>query len=236
MQVKAHDGDRACIWVSRNQCLLTPQPFQLGVGLIGRVLSLGLTPWWQASRPACPRQRLGETRECRPHVACQPKEFCSRTSDCARCSRTLDYARSGRFFHEFGTPNCLCLGHSEGLAEELVDAVRDARAVCTFYGTSRGCRKGAKCPLRHVDSEASDRRLPLVTRAITREGKEIYTLRPPLTHAVIAKRCRDKAEVTVLASLRQVCFWCFRPYRSRNLGSGLWCLQSVELHVMLGVT
>ncbi len=76
----------------------------------------------------------------------------------------------------------MSLRHHCVLSEALVDAIRDARPICTFYGTKKGCRKGVKCPLRHMDNTEADLRLPYVSRSITKAGEEVVMLRPPLLH------------------------------------------------------
>jgi hypothetical protein len=79
---------------------------------------------------------------------------------------------------------------SEYLPRELAVAIEQAKPVCPFYNTghSRGCRKGAKCPLRHTklsdlmaDGAAGPLqiRLPHVSRVV-QDGQVKMCLRPPL--------------------------------------------------------
>lgn len=65
-----------------------------------------------------------------------------------------------------------------GLPAQLVQALKDARPQCPFYGTKRGCRKGRKCQLSHGTANAD--RIPHVSRHVADDGSTYLTLRPPL--------------------------------------------------------
>jgi hypothetical protein len=66
----------------------------------------------------------------------------------------------------------------DGIPEELIRAVNDARPQCPFWGTKRGCRKGQSCSLRHATS--NELHLPHVSRHRAADGSTVINLRPPL--------------------------------------------------------
>ena len=69
---------------------------------------------------------------------------------------------------------------------ELAAAVQNARPKCPYYLSGPwGCRKGAKCPLRHSDEIASGVHLAHVTRMVGEDGLSSIVLRPPLTAALV---------------------------------------------------
>ena len=63
------------------------------------------------------------------------------------------------------------------LPRELVEAIHAAKPPCPFFGTKKGCKKGAKCPHRH-DTVASRAHLPHITR-----HEDRIVLRPPVPQA-----------------------------------------------------
>ena len=66
-----------------------------------------------------------------------------------------------------------------GIPAELARAVEAARPAFPFWGLSRGCRKGKKCPLRHSDCSETVH-LPHVSRHLLEDGRTVINLRPPL--------------------------------------------------------
>ena len=75
---------------------------------------------------------------------------------------------------------------SEFIPADLAAAVQAARPKCPYWNSGpKGCRKGAKCPLRHSEEIASGVHLAHVTRLMGEDGLSSIVLRPPLTAALV---------------------------------------------------
>ena len=64
--------------------------------------------------------------------------------------------------------------------QRLVDQVNAGRPVCLFYTRPQSCKKGNKCPQRHVGDLDNEHRMPGISIACTKDGSLKCTLRPPI--------------------------------------------------------
>ena len=105
------------------------------------------------------------------------------------CWITALFAGALRAPHAFGT--------SLRFVEALVDAANDAKGMRLFFNTRKGCRKGRKCPQKHVDNDDPDLQLPYTSSYRTKQGEFVFTFRPPLRPSVVAKAHTHKAKITM---------------------------------------
>eukprot|EP00974_Lingulodinium_polyedra_P073431 7109592-Lingulodinium_polyedra.AAC.2 len=84
-------------------------------------------------------------------------------------------------------------------AEDLLRAINAARPICRWWNTARGCRKGRKCPNRHLGAgeQEHDAHLPHISRWRDADGNDHITLRPPFKQALVAFFSQAGRPVTV---------------------------------------
>ena len=105
------------------------------------------------------------------------------------CWITGLFAGAPRAPHAFGT--------SLRFVEALADAFNDARGMCMFFNTPKGCRKGRQCPQKHSGNDDTDLQFPYTSSYRTKQDQLAFTLRPPLRPSVVAKAHIHKAKITM---------------------------------------